>query len=69
MRVAEEILGAYQHRIDALTLKPGPRGMFDVVVDGQLIFSKHATGRHAEAGEVLSLFKAVIGPDVRPYAG
>jgi len=67
VRVAEELLASYQHRIDALTLVPGPRGIFDVTVNGELIFSKHATGRHAERGEVLEIFQGIIGPDVRAY--
>lgn len=67
MRVAEELLGGYQHRIDALALVPGPKGIFDVTVNGDLIFSKHAAGRHAQPGEVLSLFTAIVGPGVRPY--
>ena len=67
MGVAEDLLGTYQHRIDALTLVPGPRGVFDVAVDGRLLFSKHEVGRHAQPDEVLELFRAVIGPDVRPY--
>ena len=67
VRVAEDLLGAYQHTIDSLTLRPGPRGSFDVAVDGELLFSKYAAGRHAERGEVLALFSAVVGPDVRPY--
>ena len=46
---------------------PGPRGIFDVVVNGELLFSKHGLGRHAEPGEVLELFPAIIGPDVRSY--
>ena len=67
MRVAEELLGAYQHKIDGLTLTPGPRGIFDVTVNGDLIFSKHGTGRHARPGELLELFTAIIGPEVRTY--
>ena len=67
MRVAEDLLGTYQHMIDALTLTPGPRGIFDVTVNGELIFSKHASGRHARPDEVLGLFKAIIGPEVRAY--
>ena len=67
MRVAEDLLGAYQHRIETLTLRPGPRGSFDVSVDGKLLFSKHATGRHADRGEVLALFSAVVGPGVHRY--
>ena len=67
MRVAEDLLGAYQHTIETLTLRPGPRGSFDVAVDGKLLFSKHASGRHASAREVLELFSALVGPDVRRY--
>jgi selenoprotein W-related protein len=32
-------------------------GLFEVTVDGQLIFSKKALGRHAEPGEVLGLLR------------
>ena len=67
MRVAEDLLGSYQHRIDALTLIPGPRGIFDVTVNGDLIFSKFATGRHAEPGEVLEAFRAIVGPGATVY--
>ena len=67
MRVAEELLGPYQHRIDALTLVPGPRGIFDVTVNGDLIFSKYATKRHAERGEVLEIFRGIVGGGVREY--
>ncbi|MEO5679819.1 MAG: Rdx family protein, partial [Acidimicrobiales bacterium] len=65
MRVAEDLLGAYQHRIDSLTLTPGPRGIFDVVVNGEPVFSKHQAGRHAQPDEVLATFTGIIGPDVR----
>ena len=30
-------------------------GVFEVTLDGQLIFSKHELGRHAAPGEVLKL--------------
>ena len=67
MGAAEDLLGTYQHRIDGLTLTPGPKGVFDVTVNGELIFSKHASGRHARPGELLELFREIVGPDVRPY--
>ncbi len=35
----------------------GKGGVYDVVVDGKLVFSKHATGRFPEDGEVLKLLK------------
>jgi len=67
VRVAEDLLGIYQHRIDGLTLVPGPKGIFDVTVNGELIFSKYATGRHAEPGEVLESLRAIVGPRVKAY--
>lgn len=36
----------------------GDGGVFDVVADAQLIFSKHKAGRFPEPGEVLGLLEA-----------
>jgi selenoprotein W-related protein len=36
-------------------LIPGSGGVFDVRVDGALVYSKHATGRFPEPGEVVRL--------------
>ena len=57
----------YQHVIIDLTLTMGEKGVFDVEVDGQLLFSKHAVNRHAEPGEVLQLFRNFVGADVPIY--
>jgi selenoprotein W-related protein len=57
----------YQHVIDELVIVTGKNGVFDVEVDGTLIYSKKATGRHAEQGEVLELFRTHIGRDVPEY--
>ena len=67
MSAANDLLSAYQHVIDTLTLDTGSKGVFDVEVDGELLFSKHATGRHAEPGEVLELFRDRYGAGVTPY--
>ena len=45
----------------------GENGVFDVVVDDAIIYSKAETGRHAEPGEVLDLFAVHVGPDVPRY--
>jgi predicted Rdx family selenoprotein len=62
-----DLLRDYQHVIADLTVLAGTRGIFDVTVDGELLYSKHATGRHAEPGEVLALFRERVVPDVQPY--
>jgi selenoprotein W-related protein len=64
---SEDVLSHYQHEIDELRLVTGSKGVFDVRVDGKLIFSKHESGRHAQSGEVLERFREMIGPDVREY--
>ncbi len=67
MSAASDLLSNYQHVIDTLTLDTGAKGVFDVVVDGDLLYSKHATGRHAEPGEVLALFRDRYAAHVTPY--
>ena len=67
MSAASDLLSNYQHVIDTLTLDTGAKGVFDVVVDGDLLYSKHATGRHAEPGEVLALFRDRYAAGVTPY--
>jgi selenoprotein W-related protein len=64
---AKDLLFHYQHVIEELRLVTGEKGVFDVVVDGELIYSKHASGRHAKPGEVLELFRGRLGPGVREY--
>jgi predicted Rdx family selenoprotein len=64
---ARDLLHDYQHVIAELRLVTGSKGVFDVSVDGDTLFSKHATGRHAEPGEVLSLFRERYAADVPVY--
>jgi len=62
-----DLLSNYQHVIESLTLVTGAKGVFNVEVDDELLYSKHATGRHAEPGEVLGLFRDRYASDVTPY--
>jgi selenoprotein W-related protein len=41
-----------------IELAPSSGGVFEVTVDGTLVFSKKALGRHAEPGEVRKLMAA-----------
>ena len=67
MRAAQDILASYQHVVRSLTLTTGSKGVFDVVVDGETIYSKGVTRRHAEPGEVLELFTQRFGQGVDRY--
>lgn len=39
---------------------PSDGGVFEVVLDGDLIYSKKATGRHAEPDEVAGLLRGKL---------
>jgi selT/selW/selH-like putative selenoprotein len=63
---SQDLLSNYQNVIEALTLATGSKGVYDVSVDGALIYSKAETGRHAEPGEVLERFTDLVD-DIRRY--
>ena len=60
-------MSRYHHVIESFTFITGSKGAFVFTVDGEVLFSKKAIGRHAEPGEVLALFQEFIGPDVEQY--
>jgi len=65
--MAHDLLTNYQHVIEDITLTTGGDSVFDVRVDGDLVFSKHELGRLAKDGEVLDLFADLMGSDVPRY--
>ena len=67
MSATHDLLANYQHVIEDLRLVTGTAGVFDVTVDGELLYSKADTGRHANDGEVLKLFAEHVGPDVARF--
>ena len=67
MSAVSDLLTNYQHIIADLRLVTEDNGVFNVTVDGNLIYSKAQTGRHAEPGEVLELFTDLMGSDVPRY--
>ena len=67
MSAAHDLLHDYQHIIGDLRLITGKGGVFDVLVDGEVLYSKKATGRHAKPGEVLALFRSRYAADVPVY--
>ena len=61
MSTADSLLEQFEQRIDEITLVPGGGGVFEVEVDGTLVYSKKATGRHAEPNEVLEGVRGIVG--------
>jgi selenoprotein W-related protein len=59
--LAEELLKHYEHLVETMTLVPSDGGKFEVSVNGNLIFSKLDTRRHAQPGEILGLVRKIVG--------
>jgi predicted Rdx family selenoprotein len=59
--VARDLLASYQHVIEELRLVTGDNGVFDVRVEGELVYSK------PETGEMLELFTELMGSEVPRY--
>ena len=64
--MTEELLENFSPVIESLTLIPSGGGLFEVVVEDELIYSKKATARHAEPGEVVRLFEEKTGVQPMP---
>ncbi len=54
MSLAESVLDQLSTEVKELTLIPSRGGVFEVTVDGELIFSKKSLGRHPTIDEILS---------------
>jgi len=52
--LTERLLEEFEQQISDLTLIPSRGGVFEVTVDDELLYSKKATGRHAEHDEILA---------------
>ena len=50
----------FEFKIGTFSLVPSDGGKFEVSVDGDLVYSKLQTNRHAEPGEVADLLRKVI---------
>jgi selenoprotein W-related protein len=50
----------FEPEIEKVTLIPSTGGRFEVEINGQLVYSKMSTGRHAQAGEVIQLVQSYL---------
>ena len=51
----------FEDRIQKVTLIPSEGGVFEVSVNGDLVFSKYRLGRHAEPGELIQKVGEKLG--------
>jgi selenoprotein W-related protein len=60
--VAQELLTTFMDDIGEVALIPGKGGVFDVRVDGDIVWSRAAEGRHAEITELKQRVRDRIAP-------
>ena len=58
--MTEELLTEFESHVASWKLIPSRGGAFEVVVNGDLVYSKIKTGRHAEIDEVRKLLQAKL---------
>ena len=61
--MAQELLTTFENELGEVALVPGTGGVFDVKVDGTLIFSRKQEGRFPESKELKQLVRDRIAPD------
>jgi selT/selW/selH-like putative selenoprotein len=58
--MVSEVLSEIQHDVSKVTLIPGDNGAFEWTVNGDLVYSKHATGRYPELDEIKEAVYALV---------
>lgn len=60
--MAQELLTTFSEELNEVTLRQGTGGIFNVYVNGYLIFSRKDAGRHPEITELKQLVRDKIAP-------
>jgi len=58
--LTEELLEQFETAIESFRLIPSDGGRFEFNVNGQLLYSKLQTRRHAEPGEIAGLLEKYL---------
>jgi selenoprotein W-related protein len=61
--LAQELLTTFEQDLGEVALVPGTGGIFEVTLDGEVIFSRKQEGRFPESKELKQLVRDRIAPD------
>ena len=62
MSLAAELLTGWAPIMQTVELRSASKGRFEVTLDGELVFSKLASGRFPKSGEIAKHFEKKLGP-------
>jgi selenoprotein W-related protein len=61
--MAQELLVTFEHDLGEVALRPGDEGVYEVRLDGEVIWSRAAEGRFPEPKELKQRIRDRIAPD------
>ncbi len=61
--IAQELLTTFEMDLKGLTLTPGTGGIFEVRLNGEVLFARKEAGRFPESKELKQLIRDKIDPD------
>jgi selenoprotein W-related protein len=61
--IAQELLVTFEKELGEVALVPGTGGVFDIRVNGELLFSRKVASRFPEMKELKQLIRDRISPD------
>ncbi len=62
IQYADAILKEFGESLSGLRIIPGDHGVYDVAVDGEVVFSLDKVKRFPETGELLEKIRALVRP-------
>lgn len=62
--MAQELLMTFGDRLSEVALIPGEGGIFEIRLDGNLLFSRKTAGRFPETREIKQLVRDCIAPEM-----
>ena len=61
--LAQELLTTFDADLNAVSLMPGTSGVFEVRLNGAVLYSRKTEGRFPESKEIKQLIRDVIAPE------
>lgn len=61
--MAQELLSTFEVELDEVALQPGEGGIFEIIANGTLIWSRKDQGRFPDITELKQRVRGIIAPD------
>jgi selenoprotein W-related protein len=61
--MAQELLITFERELGEVALRPGPKGVYEIRLDGEVVWSREAEGRFPELKELKQRIRDRVAPD------